>query len=324
MAVAWILAAALAAQASAQSSSQRGWEWRETLTPHFRILHQSTWLPPGLTMGLERIDFRLRMDLGMFSNWSGKGRANVYLYKDIPSYVSGEFSPPPWSNGVAIYDKNAVAIPAMKETTQLLRVLAHENTHLIFVKYFREGHRDPPSWVNEGLAMLEEADSPDKPETSAWFQNMVAMSSKSWFPMEQFFALNPTKDLHDDKTLVANFYVQAYSVTNFLVRKHSHLQFKEFCDQLRDGKTAADALRLAYHFRDVNDFERRWRSWLADPTLKRRVDMLSAAQRSQSDGVVDQAGQSAGGGSFKGFSSGWEVKPQMVFPTSKRTDRGHL
>jgi hypothetical protein len=54
--------------------------------------------------------------------------------------------------------------------------------------------------------------------------------------MDQFFELSPTKDLHDDKTLVANFYVQAYSVTNFLVRKHSHLQFKEFCDQLRDGK----------------------------------------------------------------------------------------
>jgi hypothetical protein len=70
---------------------------------------------------------------------------------------------------VAVYDKNAVAIPTMRETSQMLRVLAHENTHLIFVKYFREGHRDPPSWVNEGLAMLEEADSPDKPETSVWY-----------------------------------------------------------------------------------------------------------------------------------------------------------
>ncbi|HEX4047737.1 MAG TPA: peptidase MA family metallohydrolase, partial [Elusimicrobiota bacterium] len=289
----WILAFALAGSAAAApfQSSDRGWDWRETLTPHFRILHQSIWLPPGLTMGIEHINFRLRMDLGMFQNFESNERVNVYLYKDLQSYVHGEFSPPPWSNGVAIYDKNAVAIPGMEHTYQMLRVLAHENTHLIFVKYFREAHVDPPSWVNEGLAMLEEADSPDKPETSVWYQNMVAMSPRSWFPMDEFLRINPTRDLHDDKTLVANFYVQAYSVVNFLVRTHSHLQFKEFCDHLRDGQTAAEALRLAYHFRDTAEFERRWRSWLADPIHKRRVDALTAAQRAQSDGVIDRAGQ---------------------------------
>ena len=309
----WLLAVALAAQAGAAPQSG-GWDWRETLTPHFRVLHQSPWLPPGLTIGIEHINFRLRMDLGMFSNLWGKDRANIYLYRDMDSYVHGEFSPPPWSNGVAIYDKNAVAIPAMKETSQMLRVLSHENTHLIFVKYFREGHRDPPSWVNEGLAMLEEADSPEHPETSQWYQNMVAMPPNKWFPMETFFAVNPTKDLHDDKDLVATFYVQAYSITHFLVRKHSHLQFKAFCDKLRDGQSVEDSLRLAYQYRSVGDFEKRWRAWLKDPVHKRRVSKVKGP--GESDGVIDEAGP---GGNFNGFSSGWEVKPQMVFPTSKRS-----
>jgi hypothetical protein len=310
----WVLVVVLVGRACAASGPERGWEWRETLTPHFRVLHQSTWLPPGLTMGIERINFRLRMDLGMFQNWSTKDRASIYLYKDMNAYVNGEFSPPPWSNGVAIYGKNAVAIPAMKETYQMLRILAHENTHLIFVKYFRESRVDPPSWVNEGLAMLEEADSPERPETSTWYQNMVEMDPKSWFPIDKFFDLSPTKDLHDDKALVAVFYVQAYSITNFLVRKHSHLQFKSFCGHLRDGKPAVEALRLAYHYRDARDFEKRWRAWLADPDHKRRVGMLTAAQRSENDGVVDQAGRNS---SFKSFSSGWEVKPQYAFPKSK-------
>ena len=317
MAAAWIFAVALAAQAGAAPPVQRGWEWRETLTPHFRVLHQSTWLPPGLTMGLEHINFRLRMDLGMFSNLSGKDRANIYLYKDMQSYVRGEFAPPPWSNGVAVYDKNAVAVPAQKQTSALLHVLAHENTHLIFVRYFREGHRDPPSWVNEGLAMLEEADSPDKPETSQWYQNMAAMDQRRWFPMDRFFELSPTKDLHDDKDLVAAFYVQAYSITHFLVRKHSHLQFKSFCDKLRDGQSVGDALRLAYQYRSVQDFEKQWRSWAADPSHKRRVAALPSAQRAQGDGVVDQAGR---GSAFQGFSTGWEIKPKMVFP-SRGSDR---
>lgn len=313
MPAAWILAVALASRVCAAPSAERGWEWRETLTPHFRVLHQSAWLPTGMTIGLEHINFRLRMDLGMFSNLSGNEKANIYLYKDMQSYVHGEFSPPEWSNGVAICDKNAVAIPAMKETYQMLRVLAHENTHLIFVKYFRDGgHGEPPSWVNEGLAMNEEADSPQRPETSPWYQKMVETEEQGrWFPLGVFFKLNPTKDLHDDKDMVATFYVQAYSITQFLIRKHSHLQFKSFCDKLRDGTSAEDALRLAYQYRSVQDFEKRWRSWLKDPTHKRRVAGLTDAQRAQSDGVVDQAGP---GESFKGFSSGWEVKPQTVFP----------
>jgi hypothetical protein len=162
--------------------------------------------------------------------------------------------------------------------------------------------------------MLEEADSPDRPETSTWYQNMVEMDSRKWFPMEQFLALSPTKDLHDDKNLVSTFYVQAYSVTHFLVRKHSHLQFKAFCDHLRDGKSADEALRLAYHYRSVGDFERRWRAWLNDPTHKRRVSMLTAAQRAQGDGVVDQAGQNS---SFQPFSTGWGVQTRKVFPSGR-------
>jgi hypothetical protein len=180
---------------------------------------------------------------------------------------------------------------------------------LIFVKYFREARVDPPSWLNEGLAMLEEADSPEKPETSHWYQNMAEMDSRRWYPLSQFFAISPTRDLHDDQNLVTKFYVQSYSITHFLVRKHSHLQFKAFCDQLRRGKSAADALRLAYQYRSVADFEKRWRSWLADPTHKRRVASLTAAQRSTDDGVVDQA---AGASAF-GFSSGWQIHPKRVF-----------
>jgi hypothetical protein len=233
------------------------------------------------------------------------GRTAVYLYQDQRAYAEGQFHPPPWSNGVAIYDQKAVAIPMMKTTAQMLHVLAHENTHLIFVNYFREGHRaDPPHWVNEGLAMLEEADSPDKPQTSPWYQSMVMMDSRRWFPLEQFFRISPTKDLRNDQKLVEIFYVQAYSVTNFLVRQHTQMQFKSFCDRLRDGAGVPDALRLAYRYRSIDDFERAWRKWLALPEHRRRVEALPLAARTQDSGVIDQAGAGATGGGT-GFGSGF-------------------
>lgn len=287
-------------------------DWRDSPTPHFHIYHQDAWMPGGLTIGIERIHFRLGMDLNPFSPWMAKERINLYVYRDLQSYIGGEFSPPPWSNGVAIYDRKAVAIPTMKETSQMLRVLAHETTHLLFVSYFRESHRDPPSWVNEGLAMVEEADSPEKPQTSQWYQSMVEMNPKKWFPIDQFLEINPTKDLHDDKAAVAEWYVQAYSITHFLVRKHSRLQFKSFCAALRDGKTSGEALMSVYHYRSIRDFEKKWRTWLNDPIHKRRVDALAAAERGQGDGVVEKAGR--GGSPFHAFSGGWEVKTKNVFP----------
>ena len=298
---------------SASAVPQKGWDWRETTTPHFRILHQTAWLPPGLTMGVERIHSRLRMDLVSFTPWMARERISLYVYSDLQSYVGGEFRPPAWSNGVAIYDKKAVALPTMKEPSQMLRIIAHETTHLLFVSYFREQRRDPPSWVNEGLAMVEEAASREKPETSQWYQNMVEMKPSSWYPMDRFLEISPTKDLHGNTRDVAEWYVQAYSVTHYLVRKHSSLQFKSFCSHLRDGKSASEALWLVYRYRDIKDFERKWRAWLADPIHRRRVTALASSQRAAGDGVVERAGRTRP--SFGSFSTGREFKSKVPPPS---------
>lgn len=270
----------LVALLAAAPARKKGWDWRQTMTPHFKILHQSPWLPPGLAVGMERVHFRLRMDLGAFSPWMAKERISLYVYRDLASYVQGEFNPPPWSNGVAVYDRKAVAMPAMQETSQMLRILSHETAHLLFVSYFRERRRDPPRWLNEGLAMVEEAESRERPETSLWYESMVDMKPAAWLPMARFFEITPTEDLHDDKAQVAGWYVQAYSVIQFLVRRHTSLQFKSFCAQLRDGKAVPEALWLVFRYRSVGDFERQWRLWLADPVHRRRAGALRASRAS--------------------------------------------
>ena len=73
MALACFFAVLWAASASA-APAEKSWGWKETSTPHFHIHHEETWLPPGLTIGIERIHFRLGMDLGAFSPWMAKER----------------------------------------------------------------------------------------------------------------------------------------------------------------------------------------------------------------------------------------------------------
>jgi hypothetical protein len=301
------LLAALFAPAALAAEGQ-GWNWRETMTPHFHIRHQESFLPPGFTINAERIHSRLRMDLGMFSPWMGRERVNLYLYKDHRSYVAGEFNPPEWSNGLAIFQLKAVALPGMADKKKLLQVMGHETTHLLFEGYFKEQNRPAPVWINEGLAMLEEADSPEKPESSEWYQGMVNMDPKSFMPLDHFFLVTPTKDMADEsKQTVGAWYVQAYSLVHFLLRKHSKLQFKSFCSELRDGKSAPEALWKVYRYRSLADFDKRWKSWLADPVHKRRIQALAASQREAAEQGDAPTGKGRSNASFKAFSTGFEV-----------------
>ncbi len=276
---------------SAGARDGQSWDWRLTSTPHFLINHQTTWLPAGFTMGAERVHFRLRMDLGMFSPWMSRDKINLFVYSDHNSYLAGEFVPPKWSNGLASYERKAVVMPTMKDPRKMLAVMAHETTHLLFNSYWRQAHREPPSWINEGLAMLEEAESPERPETSVWYQQMTVIDPKQFPDLETFFAVTPTKDLHNGQAAVEEWYVQAYSVTHFLLRKHSRLQFKSLCAALRDGKPVADALWLTYRYRRVADLDKKWRAWLADPIHKRRVALLAdAARKGVDENAVGKAG----------------------------------
>ncbi|MEK7234371.1 MAG: DUF1570 domain-containing protein [Elusimicrobiota bacterium] len=266
-----LLAAVLALISTAGArEGHQGWDWRQSLTPHFVIHHQTSWLPAGFILGAERIHFRLRMDLGMLSPWMSKERINLFVYSGRETFLAGEFSPPQWSNGLAIYDRKAVAMPEMKDSRKMIAVMAHEITHLLFDSYWKEAHREAPSWLNEGLAMLEEAESPERPETSVWYRQMTLIDPGRFPDLETFFAATPTKDAHADPTAVEQWYIQAYSVTHYLLRKHSRLQFKSLCAALRDGKPLAHALWLAYRHKKISDLDRKWRVWLADPIHKRR------------------------------------------------------
>jgi len=309
-----LLAVLLVVPARAARDGQ-DWSWRQSQTPHFIINHQTPWLPAGFTMGAEKVHSRLRMDLGAFSPWMAKEKINLYIYRDQESYLAGEFSPPKWSNGLAIYDRKAVALPVMKGTRKLLSIMAHETTHLLFNSYWQEAHRSPPAWINEGLAMLEEAESPERPETSLWYQHMSAADPKRFPDLAVFFEITPTKDLHNNNAAVAEWYVQAYSVTHYLLRKHSRLQFKSLCAQLRDGKPIADALWLTYRYKKVSDLDKKWRAWLADPAHKRRVAAISQSARE----VADEEAEAKPGlksSAFKSFSTGIG-RPQNGAPAEK-------
>jgi hypothetical protein len=134
---------------------------------------------------------------------------------------------------------------------------------------------------------------------------MVLAKPDTFLPMEKFAALNPAQDLHDP-SIVGDFYVQAYSMVYFLFREHQRLQFKNFCEQLRDGRSLEQSLWLAYRYHGFQTLEKDWRRWLKSSELRIKVDraMAEARRQTPSEGDKSKDGFSSPGFTpMKGFKS---------------------
>lgn len=273
-------------------------DWHDAVSPHFVIHQERVFGHPGLNLNLEKIHNRLRMDLAMFSPWMEKERINLYLYADAASFQQGEFHPPAWSNGLAYYDSRTVVVYDQPVTRRLYQIIAHEMTHLLFESYWGDAHKEPPHWLNEGLAMMEETEQVGAIKGSAWFRAMVLLGPGGMPPFTQMLETVPSADLKD-KNAAGLWYVEAYSVVYFLYREHTRLQFHNFNENLTNGKSLQEALWLTYRFPSTEKFEAAWREWLRQQSV-RYAGRMSAQD---SDGATSPADFDGGPHSQKMQSS---------------------
>jgi hypothetical protein len=258
--------------------------WHKSVLPHFSIFTQSARKPANFDLNMGRIHQQLSFDLSIFSPWMAKDNISVYLYRDPQAYAEGEFHPPAWSNGLALYDKRILLVyrqPGDPKTAdkRLMEVIAHESTHLYFESYWAELGKMPPVWLNEGLAMVEEKGSMGRAEASVWYQNMLTLPQKR-FPLDKFFTLAPATDLADEKYKpeVLIFYAQSYSLVFYMLHQYPHSSFKIFNDELRGGATVEQAVAKAYHIPTLDKFQSAWMTWLQEPSQKSRVDAALRAE----------------------------------------------
>lgn len=258
--------------------------WRKWPLAHFTVYTQAPRKPDNFDLNMGRIHQQLRFDLSRFAPWMTEEKVNIYIYRNQKAYADGEFSPPPWSNGLAIYEKRVVLVyqrPGDKKAAEkkMMEVIAHESTHLYFESYWAELGRVPPSWLNEGLAMVEEVGSLGRPEASPRYQAMLDLPGRD-IPLADFFGLTPAKDLAEekDKAEVQRFYAQAYSMVFYLLRQHSTAQFTLFNEKLRGGAAIEEALAEAYKFQSLDKFRAAWLTWLKQPSRRARVSAAIEAE----------------------------------------------
>jgi hypothetical protein len=224
---------------------------------------------------------RIASDLGYarYSEfWTWDNRVRIYIYPDHKSYIAAT-GQPSWSQGMADYRGKQILSYAWS-TGFVESLLPHEMGHLIF-RDFVGFKGEVPLWLDEGVAQWSEGMNRDYINSlarDAYRNNLI-------LPLKEMMILDVRKiDEHGEiymstvttndnekgvmflsgEKLVNAFYLQSVSLVDFLVGKYGSERFIDFCRQLREGKTLADALKFAYpmHIRSVDELEAEWKKYL--------------------------------------------------------------
>jgi hypothetical protein len=243
-----LLLAQLALPVHAQSEAS----WSSDETRHFTIHHENPATSLGDENRVERIYEALHPVLWQLVPWMTQEKISIFLYSSRDSFLKGRFHPPAWSGGL-MSDAQGEKILAIYEPMDTA-VTAHELTHLYFHTFFDEKTAPPPSWLDEGLAVMLQDDAltmPDPREKGPILPSPI--------PMKTLLSSRPAQDAPGAR--VSLWYRQSHSVGRFL--KHGHIEdlFASFCGKIRDGADVETALRDVYGYADLDAFEQAWLKW---------------------------------------------------------------
>ncbi|HAF94756.1 MAG: hypothetical protein A2X34_03230 [Elusimicrobia bacterium GWC2_51_8] len=250
-----VLSAALALAAEISTAPQVSWHLKSS--PHFEVYHESNLSPSAVSLELERMYSSMRLNLAMFAPWMVREKTKIYIYSGRKSYIAGEFTPPKWSKGLALFDKKTVVVYDTGDMAKLKAVLAHELTHLYFESYFGEKLTYPPQWLNEGLAVFMEDNS--YPKAGPWGQALPYLPKERLIKFDKFFSIKVV-DLTSERQ-ISDWYLQSYGIVAYLFRPRQRLQLKNFCALLRKGEKLKTALWETYRIQNTVELEGRWLLW---------------------------------------------------------------
>lgn len=208
-------------------------------------------LPPGLAAevldALESAYNSVGADLGLFPT----ARIPVLLYtkSDYSSVTAG----PDWSGG--LYD-GKIRLPVggvTKLTPQLRSILFHEFTHVLVAELT---HGNIPTWLNEGLAQIEE-----RKEFSAHAMPMARrVKGGALLSLETLSG----SFISMDRAQAGVAYQQSYAIASFMVTRYGWYAMQGILKQLGERATleVAVATALADQSLDLPGVLREWRESL--------------------------------------------------------------
>ncbi len=233
--------------------------WRVFKSTHFLVFYNSASedLLNQLTEKAEGYYDEIADLLGLnrFNYWTWDNRAKIYLYDTQEEYKKAN-SNLDWSIGLVMVGNKTIqsytAAPGLLDN-----VLAHELAHIIFREMVGFNNPAVPLWLDEGVAVFHEKRSNNQSVKKYLAKKLQDNTSISLSQLYSFDLMH-TKD----KQLVELFYLESYSLLNYLINVFGRDKFVSFCQYLRDHRDLTRALRSTYSFDSQLEFEKSWKAYI--------------------------------------------------------------
>ncbi|MFI5344942.1 MAG: peptidase MA family metallohydrolase [Elusimicrobiota bacterium] len=216
---------------------------------HFKVKAYGAEVSQSVSNMCESAYTRVMNDTGLYS-FQPRGMYSIVVYGSQDEYRK-KTGQPDWSAGVTV--GNAIYT---FYSDRLNGVLSHEMTHLIWFEFMNGRLSDQQRWVNEGLAVYEEAKAGN--QGRELFVTFLPTLRSAPLPMDQLQNLAPNNERAYDASL---WYAQAESMIRYMIEKGGRIGFGQFLIAIRDGQNFDAAVFAGFpgQWRTLGDFENDWK-----------------------------------------------------------------
>jgi hypothetical protein len=193
---------------------------------------------------------RIMTDTGLYS-FRPRELYRIVIYGTQDEYRK-KTGQPEWSGGVSVGNAIYTFVSPRMEG-----VLSHEMTHLIWFEYMGRSVSDH-RWVNEGLAVFEEAKALGEKGQSDLFSVLRGNLRAQPLSMENMIHLVPATERAYEVSL---WYAQAESMTRFMIERGGRIGYSSFLTALREGRSFDSAIGSGFpgQFTSLADVEAQWK-----------------------------------------------------------------
>lgn len=216
---------------------------------HFKVKAYGADTAKTVSESCEASYTRIMNDTGLYS-FQPRGLYQIVVYGTQDEYRK-KTGQPDWSSGVtvgnAIYTFYSPALDG---------VLAHEMTHVIWYEFMNGRLTDQQRWVNEGLAVYEEAKVRNR--GNELFAGARVTLRSAAVPLDQLMNLAPNSERAYEASL---WYAQAESMIRFMIERGGRIGFGQFLAAVRDGQGFDQAVYAGFpgQWRTLADFGTDWK-----------------------------------------------------------------
>jgi len=231
-------------------------DWKLFKSTHFLVYYKaaSEDLLNRLTQRAEEYYNKITDDLGFtrFNFWTWDDRAKIYLFDSQAEYMRATGTPD-WSGGQALAGAKVIRT-FITAPDFLENILPHEMGHIIFREMVGFNNPAVPLWLEEGVATYQQ-----KERTPGIKQYLAGqIQNGSFMGLASLGSFDPANS--KDKQKVELFYLESYSLLDYLISEFGKDRFVLFCQNLRDHKNLRQALALTYSLAGEEELESSWRA----------------------------------------------------------------